>query len=286
MWTFDVAAQTWDKADGENLPPARLSPGMVYDSVAHQLILFGGHGEKDRLGDTWLFNLFDKSWEEVSPAQSPPPRSDTAMAFDQENRVVIMFGGYCQEDSRDLCDDTWSFDPRTRALTELNPSSSPPITYGHRLVYDDTNHKMLLWGGHMSTFRGGQIESAGYGDELWSYDYLQNTWHVTEQNSKPSARYWHQADFFTKRGMMAIFGGDGGQGYLDDTWLYDVTHNSWQRANVRQAPPPRTNAAMTYDSTNQMAILYGGLREDMTDMGDTWVLSVWGTNGEWREVEP
>lgn len=286
LWTFDAAAQTWDKVDGENRPPARLSPGMVYDPVGHQLILFGGHGEKDRLGDTWLFNLSDNSWEEVSAAQSPPSRSDTAMAYDPENHVVILFGGYCQEDSRELCDDTWSFDPRIRTWTEQNPPSSPPITYGHRLVYDDTNRELLLWGGHMSTFEDRQIQSAGYGDDLWSYDYLQNTWQVTEQNNKPRARYWHQADFFNGRGMMAVFGGDGGQGFLDDTWLFDVTQNSWQRVNTRQAPTPRVNAATTYDSTNQLAILFGGLEEDMTDMGDTWVLSVSGTNGEWQKVEP
>ena len=286
IWTFDAASFTWDKADSTNPPPARLSPGMVYDPDNHQLILFGGYGEQDRLGDTWLYNLFENKWEEVSPVHGPPPRSDTAMAYDQENQVVIMFGGYCQEDSRELCDDTWSFDPRTRTWTELNPPSSPPITYGHTMVYDNANRELLLWGGHMSTFTNGQMRSAGYGDSTWSYDFPKNEWRETVQISQPRARYWHKSDFFTDRGIMVIFGGDSGEGYLDDTWLLDVTNNSWQRVNVQHAPPPRINPMMTYDSSNQVVILFGGLLEDMTDMGDTWILSESGTSGDWREVEP
>ena len=138
----------------------------------------------------------------------------------------------------------------------------------------------------MSTYKDGQNESAWYGDSVWSYDYPQNLWRETVQNSRPPARYGHQADFFTNSGVMAVFGGNGGQVFLDDTWLFDVTQNSWQRVNMRQAPTPRINAATTYDSANQLAILFGGLEEDMTDMGDTWVLSVSGTNGEWQKVEP
>lgn len=138
----------------------------------------------------------------------------------------------------------------------------------------------------MSTYKDGQYESAGYGESIWTYDYLQNLWRETVQYSKPQARYWHHADFITNSGVMAVFGGDGGQGFLDDTWLFDVTQNSWQRVNVQQPPSPRVNAAMTYDSANQVAILFGGLEEEMTEMGDTWILSETGGNREWREVVP
>jgi len=200
--------------------------------------------------------------------------------------VVIMFGGYCQESSRELCDDTWSFDPRTRTWTELNPPSSPPVTYGHTMVYDNANRALLMWGGHMSTFTDGQMRSAGYGDKVWNYDYSQNEWRETAQYIKPRARYWHNADFFSGRGNMIVFGGDGGEGYLNDAWLLDVTSNSWQKVSVRHAPAPRINTAMVYDSSSQTVILFGGLLEDMTAMGDTWILPESGTSGEWAEVMP
>jgi hypothetical protein len=158
---------------------------MVYDPVNHQIILFGGRGEQDRLGDTWLNNISDRRWKEVTPTGSPAPRSDAGMAYDEENQIVILFGGYCQEENRGQCDDTWSYDPMTNTWLEYSPVYSPPITYGHTMVYDDTNHETILWGGHMSTFRNGQIASAGYGDSIWNYVHLENVWREKVHSNKP-----------------------------------------------------------------------------------------------------
>jgi hypothetical protein len=58
----------------------------------------------------------------------------------------------------------------------MDPSSSPPITYGPTMAYDDRNQRVLLWGGHMSTYQNGRLASAGYGDTLWSYDYSADAW--------------------------------------------------------------------------------------------------------------
>ena len=41
-WTFD--GKTWTEQDPATRPPARQQAGMAYDSVAHQVILFGGVG--------------------------------------------------------------------------------------------------------------------------------------------------------------------------------------------------------------------------------------------------
>ena len=285
LWAFDYATQTWSPIKTSRQPAARLSPGMVYDPVNHQIILFGGHDDRERIGDTWLYNISDNHWEKVVPAHSPPPRSDANLVYDEANHIVILFGGYCQEQSRDLCDDTWSYDPTTNTWTEMNPPPSPPVMYGHTLVYDSTNQKTILWGGHISTYRNGQFASAGYGDSIWYYDFPENVWQEIIHSSKPPARYWHQATFDTTGGNLLLFGGDGGRGFLNDTWLFDVEHNTWESIDTELAPLPRVNAAMTYDSLNNVVILFGGLEKDMTDLQDTWVFKETDSGGEWFSLD-
>jgi hypothetical protein len=85
---------------------------------------------------------------------------------------------------------------------------------------------------------------------------------------------------------MVLFGGDGDRGYLDDAWLFDVERDTWESVNTGRAPFPRTSAAMTYDSTNNVPILFGGLGEDVTDLQDTWIFDETDTGEEWIEIRP
>ncbi len=119
--------------------------------------------------------------------------------------------------------------------------------YGYTMDYDPKSYQCILWGGHQSTIENGNIVSAGYGDDIWKYKFHQNSWQATLLKNKPPARYWHQAVFIPTAGKLLIFGKDGGNGYLDNTWIFDNQTNSWESVHTAQAPAPRVLAAMTYD---------------------------------------
>ncbi len=91
IWAFDLEKENWREIKTSSGPPARLSPGLVYDPTHHQVILFGGYSSKGRLNDTWLLDLNIYQWEEVNSSLSPPARSDMGMAYDGSNqyRCVI-----------------------------------------------------------------------------------------------------------------------------------------------------------------------------------------------------
>ena len=93
MWALDMETHRWQEINTSSGPSPRLSPGLVYDPAHHQLILFGGYSNQGRIKDTWLFDLNRNEWEEVSPTQSPPARSDMGMAYDGSNHIVLLFGG-------------------------------------------------------------------------------------------------------------------------------------------------------------------------------------------------
>jgi N-acetylneuraminic acid mutarotase len=284
LWVLDAATHTWMSLKNSDPPEPRMNPGMVYDSANHQIILFGGLVQKGRLDDTWVYAISDNHWEEVTPEYSPPPRSDTGMVYDEHNQEVILFGGYCHEDQRDLCSDTWSYNPNSNMWTEIEPASSPPIMYGHTMDYDPKSYQSIIWGGHQSTIENGNIVSAGYGDDIWKYEFHQNSWQATVLENKPPARYWHQSVFIPTIGKLLIFGGDGGNGYLDDTWIFDNQTSSWETVYSPQVPAPRVNGALTYDSINDVVFLFGGLGQDLAVLQDTWIFTPKASGGTWQEL--
>jgi len=285
MWSLNMETHRWQEIDTSSGPDPRLSPGLVYDPVHHQMILFGGYRNQGRVNDTWLFDLSSYEWEEIYPILSPPARSDMGMAYDEINQIAVLFGGYCLEHQRDYCDDTWVFDPVSQNWIEMNPSSSPPVMYGHSLDYDPLDDQFLVWGGHMSRFDQGGMTSAGYNDSIWSYSYAENHWQESPpgNQSHPSARYWHQAAFDSGYPGLLIFGGDGGYSYLADTWSFETETESWNRKRPELAPPARIVGSAVYCPDYEQVILFGGLDGDFSNLDDTWIYSC--NSGEWEGLE-
>jgi len=284
VWALDLETHRWQEIETSSGPSPRISPGLVYDPSHHQVILFGGYRNQGRVNDTWLLDLISYEWEEVSPAQSPPARSDMGMTYDGTNHIAILFGGMCLDSQRDLCDDTWIFDPDTNSWIEKSPLSSPPIIYGHSLDYDSQMDQVLLWGGHMSSISDGNFSSAGYNDSIWSYSYSDNQWLEIPPGiqSHPSARYWHQAAFDSGHPGLLVFGGDSGYGYKDDTWLFDSETESWTRIRLELAPPARIVGSVVYIPDYGQLVLFGGLDDDFSNLNDTWIYS--DLSGEWEQI--
>lgn len=284
LWAYDLEKENWREIKTTSAPPSRLSPGFVYDPSHHQVVLFGGYSNRGRLDDTWLLDLENYQWTEVNPALKPPARSDMGMAYDESNHLVLLFGGYCLENQRDLCDDTWVFDPKMNRWIEMDPLSSPPVMYGHSLNYDPLNEQFLVWGGHMSSFDQGRMSSAGYNDSIWLYTYSDNQWQEIDpgNQSHPSARYWHQAIFGLEPSGLVVFGGDGGYRYLTDTWFFDPENDSWSRINSENTPPARIVGSSVYSPDYGQIILFGGLYDDFSNLKDTWIYS--DKSGEWELI--
>jgi N-acetylneuraminic acid mutarotase len=288
LWAFDCGNRKWIPVHTSRRPPARGNANVVYDPDRHQLVLFGGIA-RERLGDTWVYDINANAWHEMTPAVSPPPRSDAGMAYDAANGKMILFSGYGLDApgrSQDTYGDTWAYDPGTNSWTEMRPASFPPVMYGQTMIYDSVHHQVLQWGGHASAYQNGLATSHWYEEEMWRYDYAGNRWEKLAYGTpSPPPRYWHQA-IVDATGWLLIFGGNGARGFLNDTWITNPERNAWARMNATAVPSPRANAAMAYDTTHNVVILFGGLEEDFTDLRDTWLLDVAETEGQWVKVTP
>lgn len=104
-WEYDGAA--WI-ARTEPGPPARIAPGMAYDSRRGHMILFGGIGADGFLGDTWSWD--GARWTRLADT-GPEPRAMGFLAYDKARDRVVLFGG--RKGWPDDLADTWEWDGST-----------------------------------------------------------------------------------------------------------------------------------------------------------------------------
>ena len=96
-----------------------------------------------------------------------------------------------------------------------------------------------------------------------------NSWTNRSPINPPSARYKHALAYDASSHKVILFGGAGSSGYLNDTWAYDYTSNTWTNRNPANPPSARCFHALDYDAFCKKAILFGGFSTS-GNLNDTW----------------
>ncbi len=253
-WMYNVTANNWTNMNPVTKPSARDGHSMVYDVGSEEVILFGGY-DGSYLSDTWVYNLTPNTWTQMNPLTMPKARSGHSMVFTASSGKVILFGGY---DGSSYMDDTWIYYLTTNTWTQITPTTKPPNSSRHSMVYDDNSDKVILFGGTNGT----------YLDSTWIFDLATNSWNQTYPANKPSARSDHSMIYNPNSNKSLLFGGNDGS-YLNDTWTYDLTTNIWVQKTPLTLPNNRFCHSMVYIAGSDRVILFGGY--DSKSLGDTWV---------------
>lgn len=251
-------------------------------------------------------------WRELHPVGSPPARrwQQTAVYHDPSNRMIV-FAGKTNEDrivdgvltSGELAelnfDDVWLLEnadghagPSTwTPLTTAGPT--PPGRHMHTAVYDATNNRVIIFGGHVGPPFGHVFEN-----DVW---VLQNanglggtpTWSkLAPAGTPPPVREWHSAIYDAANNRMVVFSGT----VLDDeVWVLEHASGlggtpAWSRLVVTgPAPVGRRGHSAVYDEANNRMIVFGGRITGGLYPGDVWVLrnANWlGGTPEWLQLSP
>ncbi len=204
----------------------------------------------------------------------PSARFDHEMVFDSLNNKIVLFGGFTST-SPYYNDETWVYDISSNTWTQMNPATKPSARYGHTMVYDSTNNKVVLFGGWDDTNRF---------DDTWVYDLAGDTWTQMNPVTKPSARQNHAMTYDSTNNKIVLFGGNDGPTRFQDTWVYNIAGNIWTQMNPATKPSARYNHAMVYDSTNNKIVLFGGYDSYGYDDDETWVYDV--VSDTWTQMNP
>ncbi|MBL8173955.1 MAG: hypothetical protein JNK48_04755 [Bryobacterales bacterium] len=202
------------------------------------------------------------TWRELPVNGSAPSgRVDGAIAYDERDQRLYMFGGRDTRAQNDL----WMYAVERGQWTQLQPGGTPPAArFGHTLLFDAQRRRLLLFGG----------QASGFFSDTWAYDIAANRWQqIAPGGSGPNERYGHSAVLDSARGRMIVSHGFTDEGRFDDTWALDLATNRWQDISPRGDRPLRRclHHAVLDVEGNQM-LLYGGCASGFgpCPLGDLW----------------
>lgn len=205
-WTYNFTTDKWTKVNTISTPPARGYSAMVYDSDNDVFILFGGLSGLNRLNDTWVYQPGIKRWKNIITPTSPPPTAIHCMAYDKENKVVVMFGGSTPSG---LSNKTWIYNTTTKTWKKSSSKTAPSERYSMKMVYDEKNREIVLFGG---TY----YPSDMYND-TWAYSTKNDSWYKKKTEGYVKGTHSHGMSYRSRNGEIYIFGGGR---FSNETWKY------------------------------------------------------------------
>ena len=270
-----------------------------------RLFVFGGNlSNQARLNDVWVLDTLSMEWSEQGAAagtkskqrtkgsvdagkgdgeykqnggassapNAPAPRSaHSACLID---RSIFVFGGYGGSGFRRAdFNDLHSFNVDTMTWTRFaDVQGNPPERRsGHIAV--PVKQLMLVSGGWS---RGTRF------NDLHTFDTATLTWSEVEGGKISPPRWMHSAMSVVAvpSWQVFVFGGCAGndesfrsQGeFTNDAMVLDTGRMRWSPLEVLEAPPRRSEAAMSFDEPNKRIIVHGGWANQW--YGDVHVLDV------------
>lgn len=185
------------------VPAAVEDCALIYDPIAHALVLFGGKNDQnENLNEVWALDLNTDVWQKFAVAgDSPPASEDHVVLYDPLSHRMILHGG----ENGGTWNNTWSFDLKTHRWRDLTPQSGAPRREDHTAVFDRHGKRMVIF--------GGRDNERKHLYEMWAFDLNPHstrfeTWkNLTVEENHPGARVDHTAVYDLKRNRMVIYGG-------------------------------------------------------------------------------
>ncbi len=248
-WTYDIAKGTWKLMSPAKTPGYRESHNIVYDRADGVFILYGGFSLEGYKGDTWTYNLSTDTWSNMQPYTKPLQRVGSAMAYDEVNRVSVMFGGGYDTWAPN---DTWLYNYTQNTWIDPKPQLSPTPRHYGVMAYDRWSGEMLLFGGaHQNWY--------SLLTDTWTYNVTTNTWtNVTSPGGPPGRSDFAMASTGTD-GTVLLYGGwDRNVTYYDDLWSFSFKTKKWTQLHPARTPTARSYHVMDCDRANGSLLLYSG----------------------------
>ena len=263
LWAFDLGEREWVQISTSGGPAApRFGHGAVFDEQARRLVVFGGQGAAF-FNDVWAFEEASNVWKDVTPAgAAPAKRYGMSAALDAASGRMFISHGFTDQGR---FDDTWALPLAADAWSDVSPAGTRPIERClHRLVWDASNQRLLLF--------GGQTNSDPFLGDLWAFQ-PGTGWRSIATEPMPSERNLYAAVYDETGRRLVLFGGQTPGGPANDLWLLDVTNDTWRQANVAgEAPSVRSSHDAVFIPERRSLMVFGGRAE--SDLNDLWEIDL------------
>ena len=158
----------------------------------------------------------------------------------------------------------------------------PTNRYGHDMVFDEINARVILFGGAV------EVEglSVSYSNETWSFNSTTKTWKLFHTITNPGLIAHHSMAYSSNHEKIVYFGGLTEAGdVVNETWIFDCDTNEWSNVFPILAPPARSDASLYFDTVNQKFVLFGGYRSNSDYYSnDLWTYDI--NTNTWTILNP
>ncbi|MHA3964348.1 MAG: Kelch repeat-containing protein, partial [Candidatus Thorarchaeota archaeon SMTZ1-45] len=196
----------------------------------------------------------------------------------ESDRMVIFSGWPDLHYEGVRYNDTWTYDYNSNTWTNMSPSSMPVGRGAHMMAYNQRADVTVMFGG----VAGWQADDEKILTDTWTYDVNTNTWTNMSPASNPTPRVAAAMAYDNESDIIVMFGGwlpDWSAS--DETWIYNLTSNTWTNVTTGSQPEARFYGNLVYDYKNSRLLLVGGTNWDGL-LHDIWEYN-YGSN-IWTEI--
>jgi hypothetical protein len=259
IWRYNVTTNVWLPGGPSNYPPIRWLHGMAHVG-GDKVLMFGGEDQYIAdFADTWVYDLSDDNWVEHFPPTHPSARTGHGMVYVGDDKVVLFGGHFWGSNSSD---ETWVYDLSDDNWTLKSPVTNPAASSAFAMARIGGDKALLF-------SRGG---------DTWVYDLSDDAWQLMSPSSSPMMRFGAVMEYLGED-KAVLFGGYGPYAGdlgipLEDTWLYDLSDNTWTQHTDWPHPGTRFYLASCETSLDASSpvVIFGGRVDWVSDppSKETW----------------
>lgn len=250
----------WDGASWALIASDRgywSSHQLVYDGARQQLMLLNPITSAGQLGRLLQWEFDGVSWS-LTTIHDDLFATGCKAVLNELNGKPAIFGGYYRAPLNEI----YEYDSVRWNRTSVS-DNVPPELVEHRLAYDSTRDRIVLFGG--LTRRPPYEDFHSATGETWEWNG--HDWEF-KASTGPGGLIGHAMAFDAVHNQTVLFGGSEypSNTLLGDTWTWDG--DEWQLVST-SGPSPRRYSAMAFDAIRQQVVLYGGGEND--ELSETWL---------------
>jgi len=234
---------------------AQCPQGSVCDAVAGYCVLAAGAGVDGGVQGT------ERQLVRIDTPSSPGPLWGPKLVYHgQRNTVLLYGGGTNQGGETSPLGAMWEYDGSDWA--ELCDPCPPGPRFGHGLVYDSDQDRLLLFGGE---------SSQGLHNDTW--EWAAGDWsRVTTTGAALSPRGGVMMTYDSGRNRVVLFGGRDRNGDTTDE-LFEFDGASWVQIEPAEVPEARQedSSNAVYVAARGQTLIYSGYAAGWgTALDDFW----------------
>ncbi|HYS71337.1 MAG TPA: kelch repeat-containing protein, partial [Thermoplasmata archaeon] len=140
-----------------------------------------------------------------------------------------------------------------------NPSTSPGVREGPGMTFASSSNVFVLFGGYSTRDL----------DDTWEYNLTANTWTKITTSPRPAGREWPGLSYDPGQNVVVLFGGvNGTNGFLSDTWEFNVAAGTWSQQSPPTSPPPLVDYPLVYYASQSRHVVFG--QDIVSGQMQTW----------------